>query len=244
MSLVSTASLWTNDDQPKKRTAALNRKTIKTRPANSAATIGAPLFQGEETSENTIYNMDDVQQSTDERTNRVAEIINQMTAVSVENDGAKLADFTPPPNPAVQQRKPADTNLGKIPPSVPPSYLEDRPLSHPLMESKSTTFSSQPINPYATPAPTQANYHQAYTAKPNISFMTNAEKRPYYASMGIGGGGDGKLLEKINYMIHMLENMESEKTANVMEEFVLYSFTGIFIIFVLDSFLKTGKYVR
>jgi hypothetical protein len=29
-----------------------------------------------------------------------------------------------------------------------------------------------------------------------------------------------------------------------MEEFVLYSFTGIFIIFVLDSFLKTGKYVR
>jgi hypothetical protein len=74
--------------------------------------------------------------------------------------------------------------------------------------------------------------------------MTNAEKRPYYASMGIGGGGDGKLLEKINYMIHMLENMEAEKTANVMEEFVLYSFTGIFIIFVLDSFMKTGKYVR
>jgi hypothetical protein len=63
--------------------------------------------------------------------------------------------------------------------------------------------------------------------------------------MGLGPGStDGKLLEKINYMIHMLENMETEKTANITEEFVLYSFTGIFIIFVLDSFLKTGKYVR
>jgi len=72
--------------------------------------------------------------------------------------------------------------------------------------------------------------------------MTNTAK-PYYANMGIGSS-DGKLMEKINYMIHMLENMESEKTANVMEEFVLYSFTGIFIIFILDSFLKTGKYVR
>ena len=50
------------------------------------------------------------------------------------------------------------------------------------------------------------------------------------------GSIDGKLMEKINYMIHMLENMESEKTVNVMEEFMLYSFTGIFIIFVLDSF--------
>jgi len=45
-------------------------------------------------------------------------------------------------------------------------------------------------------------------------------------------------------MIHMLENMENEKTANVTEEFILYTFLGVFIIFVVDSFSKGGKYVR
>jgi hypothetical protein len=218
MSLVSTASLWTNDEQPKKRTPALNRKTIKTRPVNSP--------EAEEVNEYTIYNMEEVQQTADDRTNRVTEIINKMTAISVDNDGAKLADFTPPPNPEVQQKKPIDLGI----PSPP--------------EVSSKTFSNQPINPYATPAPTQANYRQAYDTKPNISFMTPGDNKPYYASIGIGASGDGKLLEKINYMIHMLENMEAEKTANITEEFVLYSFTGIFIIFVLDTFLKTGKYVR
>jgi hypothetical protein len=74
--------------------------------------------------------------------------------------------------------------------------------------------------------------------------MTPAAK-PYYAAMGISGGdSNDKVMEKINYMIHLLENMENEKTANVTEEFVLYTFLGVFVIFVLDSFSRHGKYVR
>ena len=52
------------------------------------------------------------------------------------------------------------------------------------------------------------------------------------------------LLHKINYMIHLLEEKQDEKTNNVTEEVVLYSFLGIFIIFVIDSFARVGKYVR
>ena len=55
---------------------------------------------------------------------------------------------------------------------------------------------------------------------------------------------DNKLLEKINYMIHMLEQQQNEKTSNITEEFILYLFLGVFIIFVIDSFAKTGKYIR
>jgi high-affinity K+ transport system ATPase subunit B len=64
--------------------------------------------------------------------------------------------------------------------------------------------------------------------------------------MGINasGGGDTKLLEKINYMIHLLEQQQHEKTDNITEEFILYSFLGIFIIFVVDSFARAGKYTR
>ena len=52
------------------------------------------------------------------------------------------------------------------------------------------------------------------------------------------------LLKKINYMISLLEDQQDEKTNNVTEEVILYSFLGIFIIFVVDSFAKVGKYVR
>ena len=52
------------------------------------------------------------------------------------------------------------------------------------------------------------------------------------------------LLQKINYMITLLEDQQDEKTNNVTEEVVLYSFLGIFIIFIVDSFAKVGKYVR
>ena len=48
----------------------------------------------------------------------------------------------------------------------------------------------------------------------------------------------------INYMIHMLEQEQSEKTSNITEEFILYTFLGVFIIFVIDSFARSGKYTR
>ena len=52
------------------------------------------------------------------------------------------------------------------------------------------------------------------------------------------------LTDKLNYVINLLEEQQDEKTNNVMEEVVLYSFLGIFIIFIVDSFARVGKYVR
>lgn len=52
------------------------------------------------------------------------------------------------------------------------------------------------------------------------------------------------LMEKLNYMIHLLEEQHNENTGHVTEEIILYTFLGVFIIFVLDSFARVGKYVR
>jgi hypothetical protein len=52
------------------------------------------------------------------------------------------------------------------------------------------------------------------------------------------------LMEKLNYMIHLLEETHDEQTNNVLEEVILYSFLGIFIIFLIDNFVKVGRYVR
>ena len=53
-----------------------------------------------------------------------------------------------------------------------------------------------------------------------------------------------ELSDKLNYMIHLLEEHKDERVGNVSEELILYSFLGIFIIFVVDSFAKAGKYIR
>ena len=49
---------------------------------------------------------------------------------------------------------------------------------------------------------------------------------------------------KLDYMIQLLEQSQDEKTNNITEEVVLYSFLGIFIIFIVDSFVRVGKYIR
>lgn len=50
------------------------------------------------------------------------------------------------------------------------------------------------------------------------------------------------LSDKLNYMIHLLEEQKDEKAGTLHEELILYGFLGIFIIFLVDSFARVGKY--
>ena len=58
------------------------------------------------------------------------------------------------------------------------------------------------------------------------------------------GANSDELLEKLNYIVHMLEEQHNERTEHVAEELVLYCFLGVFIIFIVDSFARAGKYTR
>ena len=81
---------------------------------------------------------------------------------------------------------------------------------------------------------------------PGYSTSRNPSNKPYYnVNYNMqNNSSDDVLLQKLNYMISLLEDQQDEKTNNVTEEVVLYSFLGIFIIFVVDSFARVGKYVR
>jgi hypothetical protein len=52
------------------------------------------------------------------------------------------------------------------------------------------------------------------------------------------------LVEKINYMIHLLEENQDQKSEHVIEEMLLYLGLGVFVIYVLDSFVRIGKYTK
>lgn len=124
-----------------------------------------------------------------------------------------------------------------------------KPISeNPLLPKAPTAASFKEYftqkNPESVPVPTTSgdsysNYNSIYQSQ---------KTSPYYARMGLGNsatsGDDNKLMEKINYLIHLLEEQQAEKTNYVTEEFLLYGFLGIFMIFVVDSFSKAGKYVR
>jgi hypothetical protein len=82
---------------------------------------------------------------------------------------------------------------------------------------------------------------------------TNVEhNKQYYSSANsstnsstnVTSDSNQVLIEKLNYMINLLEEQQDQKTGSVTEEVVLYSFLGVFIIFVVDSFARVGKYVR
>jgi hypothetical protein len=77
----------------------------------------------------------------------------------------------------------------------------------------------------------------------NINDYSN-QYLPTYNKMSENTSGNRELLEKLNYMINLLENQQDESTGHVTEEIILYSFLGVFIIFIVDSFARVGKYVR
>ena len=68
---------------------------------------------------------------------------------------------------------------------------------------------------------------------------------PYYTDMSNQPiQRKDELLNKLDKILHLLEEQKDEQSGHVTEELVLYSFLGIFIIFISDSFARAGKYMR
>jgi hypothetical protein len=93
-----------------------------------------------------------------------------------------------------------------------------------------------------------------YVVPPNLSQYSYPTMRPSTTAASMeqmySSGGDESdrtqqiLLEKLNYMIYLLEQQKREKTKHTSEEFVLYSFLGVFVIYLADSFARSGRYIR
>ena len=186
-------------------------------------------------------------------TNKVNNVLQQIHENSSSDDDSGLADFNPPPKPESigAQRKKLEQQLGNMSSNgennirvlgkSPEASYEDRTNDNLDLNNFDSNYGDD-------------NKAEEYYRKmlPNYN---NPNNRQYYNSKSqpntppVTANIDGNfsnelLLQKINYMINLLEEQQDEKTNNVTEEVVLYSFLGIFIIFVVDSFARVGKYVR
>ena len=109
--------------------------------------------------------------------------------------------------------------------------MGENPTQNPTNNNKS--FSSSLLGDIAKTGDF-SNFNDSYNLKYNPSSQ-NANSINY---------DNNKLLSKLEYIIHLLEEQHNEKTNYITEELILYLFLGIFILFVLDSFARASKYVR
>ena len=55
---------------------------------------------------------------------------------------------------------------------------------------------------------------------------------------------NSEMLTKLNNIIEMFEDQKEIKTGQKREEIILYCFLGVFVIYIMDSFVSIGKYSR
>jgi hypothetical protein len=157
-----------------------------------------------------------------------------------DDDKNQLGDFNPPP-------KPQSAGVNK---TISTEQMMNMTNQNDLMFRTQGT-APQPItnvknqlelNNYSNYGDNKTN--EEYYKKILPGYTNSANRQYYNASNTYEQPTDDVLMKKLNYMISLLEDQQDEKTNNVTEEVVLYSFLGIFIIFVVDSFARAGKYVR
>ena len=190
---------------------------------------------------------------------KVNSVLDNIHKTSTDDDQEEqtnhLGNFNPPPKPnsmgasktmGSTTTEEMRTMTNNIDPDATRAFAGRGP--HPLNYAHEGDLELNNLNVNYTDAD---EYYKKYVPgyKMNTNNSNTYNKPPPYAATTLPSFNNHSdtsdiLMKKINYMINLLEEQQDEKTNNVTEEVVLYSFLGIFIIFVGDSFAKVGKYVR
>ena len=170
-----------------------------------------------------------------------------------DDENNEMGDFNPPGAPESSGVE-RTTDVKESPVS---KYLRDGPenktgghTNH-AVEYRDTSLDMNAYQEnYGSDASNEEYYKKFVPNYPNYPQPdASSINKPYYDSYHISSNqnqvvDNNLLIEKLNYMIHLLEEQQDEKIGSVTEEVILYSFLGIFIIFLVDSFTKVGKYKR
>tara|TARA_B110000285_G_scaffold219126_1_gene269380 strand:- start:1193 stop:1885 length:693 start_codon:yes stop_codon:yes gene_type:complete len=184
-------------------------------------------------------------------TNKVNSILNEIYS-NMGEDGEDVDTFNPPP-------KSSSSGVEKtmMPPQsaemASPQYSSNDLMNRTLGRTPQPSYDGNDnldLNDYKNYGSDAANDKYYKQLIPGYESQKRNANRPYH-----NGGNETShqqqqqqqpdvLVQKLNYMISLLEEQQDERTDNVTEEVILYSFLGIFIIFIADSFVRIGKYVR
>ena len=146
-----------------------------------------------------------------------------MSSIKNDDEGDYLENFTS------KTYEDLDSGTNVLRNNMIPNY-RDKEIESSQVESFSTTNGmSNENNVHA-----KSNFNQIYDSP--------VMKSVYAGTKDIKE--ENKVIERLSYIIHLLEQQQNEKTNHVFEEFLLYILLGTFVIFVVDSFSRGGKYIR
>lgn len=223
MSLISTASPWITEEPQKKRAATL-RKTLKKPLSLAEDASSAPDY--------TIREFDPPSYAALSKYESTEGMTSASTSSNMETDSEVGKQRDQRVQDVLQKMHSLNIeNDGK-------NLADFKPLTHPVV----------PQSP--PPLPSSAMMRPIASAN-NYSLDKNSDYRAVYQQSSgqayynpLPPRHEDKLLDKINYMIHLLEEQANEKTNNQLEEFVMFSLVGVFLIYVLDSFSRSARYIR
>lgn len=166
-----------------------------------------------------------------------------------DDDETGLVDFQPPSKPELtrvpnnshgqnqtrgQNKGPTTPNLSEINTNL----IQKFPLGNNTNSNNSQQNSSQPSlysNAYSVPKNLEENFNNAISNGGNgNNYDSTNTSRPF-------NSGNGNIHEQLNYIIHLLEEQQNVKTSTTTEELILYTFLGVFTIYIVDSFTKVSK---
>lgn len=220
MSLLMTSSNWTSSEPPKKRIPTMRKAINKSSPSSS---LDIEDFNSIESLYNNGDNIDSTIDDHKIRNLKVTDMINKMSSLKTNDDGDYLENFTPISYPDSDSESQGEKSI------LPSDYTMNR---HHVTNSDFTPDNTaKTIN-------IQSDFNRVYdvsTRKPNYASGTGLGKDLNY---------DNKVTDRLSYIVHLLEQQQNEKTNNILEEYILYILLGTFVIFVVDSFSRGGKYIR
>ena len=238
MSLVASASIWNNDETTNKKRQSTMRKTIKLRPNNQEvpAYNDSKLEYENTNKEYKTNSIDEQQEYNSSRKKRVNDLLNKITTIDDNNDN-KMGDFKPLSHPSINVKKDIENS----------NYDSHPNINYKASDNVSSIYSS--YNKSYEPPSEIINkpYYLASVSSSGLG-LTSSHGIGSVSSPGPGishnNAFNDKIMEKLNHMIHLLEETRHEKTANITEEFILYTFLGVFVIFIVDSFSRMKRYTR
>tara|TARA_B100001758_G_C18416610_1_gene620458 strand:- start:4252 stop:4797 length:546 start_codon:yes stop_codon:yes gene_type:complete len=139
------------------------------------------------------------------------------------------------------QLSPGDDDEDDLPNLLEPPKISTNDV---LENDTPLTRTNNPSTFPSTAVPQPSKTDECVSTKEEFSTLQES----YVPYTTIPGGqpssGNEEMMERINYMIYLLEEQKNEKTGTVHEEMILYCFLGVFVIFIVDSFARAGKYSR
>jgi hypothetical protein len=181
---------------------------------------------------------------------KITDVLKSIQQMDDEDASSHLGDFNPPPMASsvgvertINRVKPGKEQMSVVGltsgSASSPSYdLNNLKYNYKTKQSVDSYYKQ--FVPNYSPTSTQ----MLGEASPEEYGFPRDGVRPREGMATIYDSSDSALMQKLNYMIHLLEESRDIKTNTAMEEIILYCFLGIFIIFIVDSFSRIGKYVR